>query len=104
MFIQKKKNCKLILNGTRIGLISLLCSPSFFIEAEVLWNTTNTQRGFHVETTWKRPFPRLFNVESMWCVCSTSVGGLALLRDHGVVNGVFNRVLLRSIFTGIRDK
>ena len=40
----------------------------------------------------------------MWCVFSTSVAGLALVRDHGVVNGVFNRVLLRSIVTGIRDK
>ena len=26
---------------------------------------TNTPRGFHVETIWKRPFPRRFNVESM---------------------------------------
>ena len=23
---------------------------------------------FHVETTWKRSFPRRFNVESRWCV------------------------------------
>ena len=30
---------------------------------------TNTSRGFHVETTWKRSFPRRFNVESAWCVC-----------------------------------
>ena len=30
---------------------------------------TNTPRGFHVETTWKRPFPRCFNVQSTWCVC-----------------------------------
>ena len=30
---------------------------------------TNPPRGFHVETTWKRPFPRHFNVESTWCVC-----------------------------------
>ena len=30
---------------------------------------TNTSHGFHVETTWKRPFPRRFNVESTWCVC-----------------------------------
>ena len=27
---------------------------------------TNTPRGFHVETTWKCPFPRRFNVESTW--------------------------------------
>ena len=29
---------------------------------------TNTSRGFHVETTWKRSFLCRFNVESMWCV------------------------------------
>ena len=29
----------------------------------------NTPRGFHVETTWKRSFPRRFNVESTLCVC-----------------------------------
>ena len=34
---------------------------------------TNTPRGFHVETTWKRPFPRRFNVESTWCVCRAAL-------------------------------
>ena len=29
----------------------------------------NKSRVFHVETTWKRPFPRRFNVEYTWCVC-----------------------------------
>ena len=29
---------------------------------------TNTQRVFHVETTWKRQFPRPFNVEYTWCI------------------------------------
>ena len=28
-----------------------------------------TPRVFHVETTWKRPFPRRFNVEYTWYVC-----------------------------------
>ena len=37
-------------------------SPSTF-------HPTNTPRGFHVETTWKRSFSRRFNVESTWCVC-----------------------------------
>ena len=32
-------------------------------------NPTNTPRGFQVDTTWKRPFPRRSNVESGWCVC-----------------------------------
>ena len=31
---------------------------------------TDTPRGFHVETTRKRSFPRRFNMESTWCVCS----------------------------------
>ena len=30
---------------------------------------TNTPRVFQVETTWKRPFPRRFNVEYTWCAC-----------------------------------
>ena len=30
---------------------------------------TNTPRGFHVEMTWKRPFPRRFNLESTLCLC-----------------------------------
>ena len=28
---------------------------------------TNTPRILHVETTWKRLFPRLFNLQYMWC-------------------------------------
>ena len=32
-------------------------------------NLTNTPCVLHVETTWKRSFPRRFNVEYMWCVC-----------------------------------
>ena len=36
---------------------------------------TNTPRGFHVETTWKRRFPRRFNEESKWCVCRVRSGG-----------------------------
>ena len=36
---------------------------------EVLRYPTNTPLVFHVETTWKRPFSRRFNVEYTWCVC-----------------------------------
>ena len=32
-------------------------------------NPTNTSRGFHLETTWKRSFPRRFKVEYTCCVC-----------------------------------
>ena len=32
-----------------------------------------TPRGFHVETTWKRFFPRLFNGKSTWCICRVVV-------------------------------
>ena len=42
---------------------------------------TNTPRGFHVETRWKRPFPRRFNVESTWCVCREAMG-----YDHAIAN------------------
>ena len=33
---------------------------------------TNTPYVFHVETTWKRSFPRRFNVEYTWNVCRVS--------------------------------
>ena len=36
-------------------------------------NSTNTPREFHLETTWKRPFPRCFNVEYTWCVCMKDI-------------------------------
>ena len=36
---------------------------------QCILNPTNTPREFHVETMWKRPFPRRFNVEFTWCVC-----------------------------------
>ena len=29
---------------------------------------TNTPRIFHVEMTWKRSFPRRFNVKYTWCI------------------------------------
>ena len=32
-------------------------------------NPTSTPHRFRVETAWKRPFPRRFNVESTRCVC-----------------------------------
>ena len=35
-----------------------------------IYKPKNTPRVFHVETTWKLQFPRRFNVEYMWCVCS----------------------------------
>ena len=46
-----------VLRGIKEGEVS----PIFF--------TTDTPRGFHVETMWKRSFPRCFIVESTWCVC-----------------------------------
>ena len=31
--------------------------------------TSNKTRVFHVETTWKQPSSRRFNIEYMWFVC-----------------------------------
>ena len=42
--------------------------PEYCLER--LIELKNVPRVFHVETAWKRPFPRRFNVEYMWCVCS----------------------------------
>ena len=38
-------------------------------EAPPAWSPANTPLVLHVETTWKFPFPRRFNVEYKWCVC-----------------------------------
>ena len=32
-------------------------------------NPVNTPHVLHVETTWKRPFPRRSKVDQAWCVC-----------------------------------
>ena len=52
----------------------------FFLVDGSIWFSfggfpTNTPHGFHVKTTWKRPFPRRFNVESMGCVCRVMGAG-----------------------------
>ena len=46
---------------SRYYLFALRCYP------------TNTPRVFHVEATWKRLFPRRFNVEYTWCVCRVAI-------------------------------
>ena len=43
---------------------SLFSWISFFSK-----NPTNTSHVFYVETTWKRMFPRHFNVEYTCCIC-----------------------------------
>ena len=34
---------------------------------------TNTPHVLHIETTWKRPFPRRFKVEYTWCACRANI-------------------------------
>ena len=43
------------------------CTVHLYIS--IYYIPTNTPRVFHVETTWKRLFPRRFNVEYTWSVC-----------------------------------
>ena len=50
---------------------------------KLAWGPTNRPREFHVETTWKRAFPRRFNVESRWCVCSGCSDGVG---KHAITN------------------
>ena len=45
-------------------------------------NPINTPRVFHVETTWKQPFSRRFNVEYTWCVCREDIIYKATQLDH----------------------
>ena len=51
---------------------------------------TNTPRGFHVETTWKRPFPRRFNVEPAWSVCRVILTGISMQKKKKRINHMCN--------------
>ena len=56
--------------------LSLLCFSfeQFFLSDAIRINSgiRQTPRVFHVETTWRRTFPRLLTVEYTWCVCEVS--------------------------------
>ena len=56
------------LGGTKKWRVKNICSCKKICTVH-LYSPTNTPRGFHVETTWKRSFPRRYDVESTWCVC-----------------------------------
>ena len=49
-----------------LTMISLFGLSFLFVSKN---SPANTPCVFHVETTWKRPFPDRFNVEYVWCVC-----------------------------------
>ena len=49
------------------------------VTCTVSYHPTNTPHGFHVETTWKRLFPRRSNVESTWFVCRTIHHGVIII-------------------------
>ena len=58
------------------SFIVILCSIAGFLECSFdIWKgykymkAINRPRLFHIEATWKRPFPRRFNVEYTWCLC-----------------------------------
>ena len=56
----------------KLDMMTLICNILLLSHESFSWRTnysTNTTRGFHVETAWKRLFLRHFNVESRWCVC-----------------------------------
>ena len=36
-------------------------------------NLINIPHVFHVETTWKQPFPRCFNEKYKWCVSRKNI-------------------------------
>ena len=52
------------------------------VEVHLDKHPTNSPRGFHVETTWKRSFPRRLNVESTWCVCSAYLKHVSAYFKH----------------------
>ena len=62
---------------------------------------TNTPRGFHFKTTWKRSFPRRFNVESTWCVCRVVCKNFTTCREIQFCNPQF---LITVPFKGLEYK
>ena len=56
----------------------------YFLNWSLMTYPTNTPRVFHVETTWKRAFPRRFTVEYAWRVCRVDSLWrlLKLLKNH----------------------
>ena len=58
--------------------------PWSFLQRSVQNVPTNALRGFHVETTWKQPFPRRFNAESTWCVCRDILATICIVRKKQV--------------------
>ena len=62
----------------KLFLIFLLNFRKLIVRDSGALFPTNVPCGFHVETTWKRSFPRHFHVESTWCVCRV-VSKLVLL-------------------------
>ena len=63
---------------------------------------TNTTRGFHVETTWKQPFPCCFNLESKWCVCREDINW-TYIRRPGYLLNVLCTFNLRPLCTGYKS-
>ena len=54
---------------------------------------TNIPRVFHVETTWRRSFPRRFNVEYKWSVCrENTFGRLLLTQEKRVFSSEFSKI------------
>ena len=61
---------------------------------------TNTRRLFHVETTWKKLFPRCFNVEYMSCVWREPDGQLFSER---AIAGFFRKYLFLNFSNIVKD-
>ena len=59
--------CSYLCSYQVTGFHMVICHSSAETPAQSGCSTTNTLRVFHVETTWKRRYPRRFNVEYTWC-------------------------------------
>ena len=54
-----------------VVVVVVVVMVGFLTGVTGLFLASSTPRVFHVETTWKRSFPRRFNVEHKWSVCRT---------------------------------
>ena len=68
--------------------IGLLCTKGLTLQHFVRCNfiCTNRPHVFHVEKTWKRPFPRHFNVEKTLCVCRFGYSKQFCLHSGEIIN------------------
>ena len=78
--------------------LSTVVSAIFFLYNYlfVTYYPTNIPRVFHVETTWKRSFPRHFNVEYTRCVCRVNALSISDASKYNLFMSCLPKILPSS--------